>query len=340
MLLFQTHTCGCLGSCRIVPVPGGEYRIACPFRPRACAFIYGALTAPPCPNGVQIWGRAPPAVFKGVHHGGNRRFHGGGASHHHHYGRGPHPCDLTRCEFVLSYRPAAPLGLVRVWECPAPWPARPGGSWCTCWVGAIEVQECMPGCSHQAYQDTSLKTVRQRLFFVSVGALQWLSRHAPYHALGASRPRRPWRWSLSRAPWLGAVLAGGRPLAAPCRCAEARAGLPRSAGAGVARGCPTRPAVHDNRGKNGFDGDTYAHTMRDCLGTFLRNTLFFRMIRYLMPFRSERRLLLTVKNLLFAPGGPFSPGDSVSLSSHWWQGCRGGVCASEGILWPRNTAYL
>ena len=30
-LLFQTHTCGCLGSCRIVPVPGGEYRIACPF---------------------------------------------------------------------------------------------------------------------------------------------------------------------------------------------------------------------------------------------------------------------------------------------------------------------
>ena len=95
-------------------------------------------------------------------------------AHHHRYGRGPHPCDLTRCEFVLSYRPAAPLGLVRVWECPAPWPARPGGSWCTCWVGAIEVQESMTGCSHQAYQDAALKTVRQRLFCVSVYALQWL----------------------------------------------------------------------------------------------------------------------------------------------------------------------
>ena len=30
-----------------------------------------------------------------------------GPSHHHRYGRGPHPCDLTRCEFVLSYQPAA-----------------------------------------------------------------------------------------------------------------------------------------------------------------------------------------------------------------------------------------
>ena len=28
--------------------------------------------------------------------------------------------------------------------------------------GAIEVQESMTGCSHQAYQDAALKTVRQR----------------------------------------------------------------------------------------------------------------------------------------------------------------------------------
>jgi hypothetical protein len=65
----HTHTCGCLGSCRVVPVPGGEYRIACPFRPRACAFIYGAPTALQCPNGVQFLGCAPPAVFMGVHRG-------------------------------------------------------------------------------------------------------------------------------------------------------------------------------------------------------------------------------------------------------------------------------
>jgi len=32
-------------------------------------FKYGAPTAPQCPNGVQIWGRAAPAVSKGVHHG-------------------------------------------------------------------------------------------------------------------------------------------------------------------------------------------------------------------------------------------------------------------------------
>src|SRR5215831_372369 len=69
MLLFHTQTCACMGSCRALPVPGGEYRIACPFRYRACAFKYGAPTAPQCPNGVQIWGRAAPAVSKGVHHG-------------------------------------------------------------------------------------------------------------------------------------------------------------------------------------------------------------------------------------------------------------------------------
>ena len=45
-----------------------------------------------------------------------------------------------------------------------------------------EAKDCLTGCSHQAYQDASLTTVRQRLFFVSVGALQGLSRPAPYHA--------------------------------------------------------------------------------------------------------------------------------------------------------------
>jgi hypothetical protein len=44
-------------------------------------------------------------------------------------------------------------------------------------VVGIEVKECRTGCSHQAYQDASLKTVRQRLFFVSVYPLQ--VREAP-----------------------------------------------------------------------------------------------------------------------------------------------------------------
>jgi hypothetical protein len=61
-------------------VSGGEYRIACPFRYRACAFRYGAPTALQCPNGVQIWGRAAPAVSKGVHHGFDRRCHGAALS--------------------------------------------------------------------------------------------------------------------------------------------------------------------------------------------------------------------------------------------------------------------
>ena len=55
--------------------------------------------------------------------------------------------------------------------------------------------------------------------------------------------------------------------------------------------------------KNGLDGGACAHTMGDYLGVSLQNTLFFRMIRHLMHFGSERRLLLTVKNLLIAPGG-------------------------------------
>ena len=39
----------------------------------------------------------------------------------------------------------------------------------------VTVKACMTGCSHQAYQDASIQTVRQRLFFVSVCALQWTS---------------------------------------------------------------------------------------------------------------------------------------------------------------------
>ena len=52
----------------------GSYRTFPPVGPyRACAFKYGVPTALRCPNGVQIWGPAPPAVSKGVHHGFNRR---------------------------------------------------------------------------------------------------------------------------------------------------------------------------------------------------------------------------------------------------------------------------
>jgi hypothetical protein len=57
-------------------------------------------------------------------------------------------------------------------------------------VVGIEGKESMTGYYRQAYQDASIKTVRQRLFFVSVYALQWLSRGAPSHDLGAA-------WSTS-----------------------------------------------------------------------------------------------------------------------------------------------
>src|SRR5215471_2598320 len=76
MLPFHTQTCACRGSCRAVPVSGGEDRIACPFKYRDRAFKYEAPTALQCPNGVQIWGHAAPAVSKGVHHGFDRRCHG------------------------------------------------------------------------------------------------------------------------------------------------------------------------------------------------------------------------------------------------------------------------
>jgi hypothetical protein len=41
-------------------------------------------------------------------------------------------------------------------------------------VVGIEVKACMTGCYHQAYQEAFIKTVRERLFFVSVYALHWL----------------------------------------------------------------------------------------------------------------------------------------------------------------------
>jgi len=40
----------------------------------------------------------------------------------------------------------------------------------------------------------------------------------------------------------------------------------------------------------------------------LRNTLFFCLIWHLVLFGSERVFLLTVKNLLIAPGGPYWTG--------------------------------
>ena len=44
--------------------------------------------------------------------------------------------------------------------------------------------------------------------------------------------------------------------------------------------------------------------MRAMSSGFLRNTLFFGPIWHLVLFGSERVPLLTVKNLLIAPGGP------------------------------------
>src|SRR5262245_14371488 len=44
--------------------------------------------------------------------------------------------------------------------------------------------------------------------------------------------------------------------------------------------------------------------MRECVGACLQNTLFFHTIWHLLLFGGERRLLLTVKNRLFAPGEP------------------------------------
>ena len=65
-----------------------------------------------------------------------------------------------------------------------------------------------------------------------------------------------------------------------------------------------RARTTEDRGENGLDGGTCAPTMGDSAGTFLQHTLFFHTIGHLMRFGSERRLLLTVKNLLMAPGGP------------------------------------
>ena len=44
----------------------------------------------------------------------------------------------------------------------------------------------MTGYYRQAYQEAFTNTVRKRLFFVSVCALQWLSRTVPSHDLGAA----------------------------------------------------------------------------------------------------------------------------------------------------------
>src|SRR5262245_54725402 len=64
MLFFHTQPCGCMGYVRDLPVPGEEYKIACPFRYRTRAFICGAPTALQCPNGVQIWECTTPTVSK------------------------------------------------------------------------------------------------------------------------------------------------------------------------------------------------------------------------------------------------------------------------------------
>ena len=111
--VFHIQRCTCMGAYRALPVPGGEYRIACPFKHRACAFRYGAPTAPQCLNGVQIWGRAAPAVSKGVHPGLDRRCHGAGALLHRIHDEMLSP-SIPRS--VHLYRQATPVLCVRL--CP------------------------------------------------------------------------------------------------------------------------------------------------------------------------------------------------------------------------------
>ena len=65
-----------------------------------------------------------------------------------------------------------------------------------------------------------------------------------------------------------------------------------------------RARTTEDCGENGLDGGTCAPTMGDSAGAFLQHTLFFHTIGHLMRFGGERRRLLTVKNLLMAPGGP------------------------------------
>ena len=83
-------------------------------------------------------------------------------------------------------------------------------------VVGIEGKECMTGYYRQAYQEASIKTVRQRLFFVSVCALQWLSRAAPYHDLGAA-----WSTSLK----VSACVALQRYLRVAPKCAHVQSRL-------------------------------------------------------------------------------------------------------------------
>ena len=72
-------------------------------------------------------------------------------------------------------------------------------------------------------------------------------------------------------------------------------------------------------GGNGLDCGTCAPTMGDGASAFLQNTIW-----PLMRFGSARRLLLTVKNLRSAPGGP-RWGCDVGCTCN-----QGGIC----LLWP------
>src|SRR5262245_54245488 len=62
--------------------------------------------------------------------------------------------------------------------------------------------------------------------------------------------------------------------------------------------------------------------MGDCPGALIPNMVFFHILRHLMPFGSERGLLLTVQNLLIAPGGPI-----------WHR-------RAKGWRMPANTVYV
>ena len=85
-------------------------------------------------------------------------------------------------------------------------------------VVGLEVKACMMGCYDQAYQETSITTVRPHLFCVSVSVLQGLSRGARVGRAHACVIRvGQWHtWRSIGAPWQrdvarGAVVLGWTP---------------------------------------------------------------------------------------------------------------------------------
>jgi hypothetical protein len=64
MCTVHTPTCVCVGHLRDLPVTGTECRMGSPFKYMASVSKCGAVLALPCPNVIQMWSRASPAVSK------------------------------------------------------------------------------------------------------------------------------------------------------------------------------------------------------------------------------------------------------------------------------------